>query len=223
MTDTGPTRDPAERRELPSGGETAIELKVGDQFLMNVTGRNFMVDVLSVEAGTMRVAFPGIDYPVEGMLVDVELHDAEGFSYFQTEVVRGPLADGDGVVLRIPDIAQRSTHRDSARVPTDLDVILTADEETGIRGKLRNLSSGGAFVEAGVRFSEGASVSMEVEIPGVGRKLVDIQILHVTEPRATDLGPVYSYGTRFTGYEPGAGRALTQYLWDRLAELYPSV
>ncbi len=223
MTETEFGENVSGRRDLPPSEDIAIELVMGDELLMNVTGRNFMVEILSIAGDTMRVAFPGIDYPVEGMLVDFELHDPEGFSYFQAVVVQGPRADGDGVVLRLPDLAQRATHRDSARVPTDIDVTLTEEGGATAPGKLRNLSSGGGFIETGAHFAEGSSVAMAVDIPNVGRKNVDIQILHVTEPRATDIGPIYSYGTRFTGYEPGAGRALTQYLWDRLIELYPSV
>jgi len=200
------------------------KLKPGAHCLMTVTGRNFMVEILEVTDDRIRVSFPGIDYPVEGMLVDLEFHDRDGFLYSQSKVLAGPYKEGDGVLLERPHKLQQSRHRDSVRVPSDLEAEVR--DQVHVRkyvAYVRNISTGGALIESPGDFGSGETLEMSLMLPDSDPQKLLAQVLYKIGTEETDSGLLHSYGTTFVGYEPGAGRMVTQYIWNRLKQLYPAV
>lgn len=211
------------RRGESTAAPPATDIALGKELLMTVAGRNFLVEVVDLRSESLRVTFPGIDYPVQGMQVELEMHEPAGFSYYQTTVKKGPLKEGDGVVLEIPAPPRRSMHRDTFRVPTDLKgEVLGPGDDHWTRATVTNLSAGGAYIEMkDESYTEGTTVDLALLLPGDSRRVVQAQILHVVEPREENGQYYYAYGTRFTGYEPGAGREITQYIEGLLRDLYP--
>jgi hypothetical protein len=197
----------------------------GSNCLIKLTDRNFMVRILEVTDDTLRVSFPGLDYPVAGMLIDVEFHDPLGFSFYRTKVLKGPEREGEGILLERPSEAKRSQHRDSCRVPAELKVEVKGQVHVRKhKSVLLNVSTGGALLQSPGEFEVGDVVEIPLKLPGETESyLVLAEILHRSEPVEIDGEKVFLYGTRFAGYDPGTGRALTSYIWDRLRELYPSV
>ena len=49
-----------------SGAPTDSNFTLGKEFLMTVADRNFLVKVVEVRTDSLRVSFPGVDYPVGG-------------------------------------------------------------------------------------------------------------------------------------------------------------
>lgn len=222
----------AEADEAADGGVQVValvtdgpaEIAVGVNCLLTVTDRRFVVEIVEVRDDTIRITFPGIDYPIQGMLVDIEFHDHTGFSYYQTKVVQGPHKEGDGVILERPTDASRSQHRDSCRVPTDL-VGQWKLERGGesYEARISNVSTGGAMIQSPGCFEVGMTLELALALPGEPDHILSAQILHAGGPKVEAGEEIYTYGTRFTGYEPGAGRSVTRFIWGRLKELYPSV
>ena len=211
------------RRGESAAASPATDIALGKELLMTVAGRNFLVEVVDVRSDSIRVTFPGIDYPVSGMQVELEMHEPAGFSYYQTTVKRGPLKENDGVVLEIPAPPRRSMHRDTFRVDTEMKgEVLGPGEDHWTSASVSNLSAGGAYFEVkDASYNEGETVDLALFLPGDNRRTVQAQILHAVEPREENGVFYYAYGTRFTGYEPGAGREITQYIEGLLLDLYP--
>lgn len=207
---------------LANDGQT--DIAVGVNCLLTVTDRHFVVEIVELNEETIRVSFPGIDYPIAGMLVDIEFHYLSGFSYYQTKVVEGPQREGDGIVLVRPAESTHIQHRDSCRVPTDLtgELKISGGDES-FEAKLINLSSGGAMIETAGEFEVGAALELTLTLPDEPTHTFSTQVLHVGGVSGAPDHEIRRYGTRFTGHEPGAGRSMTRFIWGRLRELYPTV
>jgi hypothetical protein len=218
------SRDADHRRSNAPDTPGATDIAIGKELLMMVAGRNFLVTVTDMSEDSLRVTFPGIDYPVNGMQVELEIHETDGFAYYLTTVKQGPRKDGDGVVLDIPAPPRRSMHRDTFRVPTNLEgEVLAPGSDRWIKASVTNVSAGGAYIEMKEEsYTEGTTVDLALMLPGDSRRIVQAQILHAVDPREKDGEYFYAYGTRFTGYEPGAGREITQYIEQLLRDMYPS-
>lgn len=204
--------------------EGPAEVTEGVNCLFSVTNRNFVVEILDVHEDQFRVSFPGIDYPIEGMLADLEFHDHSGFSHYQLKVLQGPQKGGDGVWLERPSEARRILHRDSCRVDVDMEVEVKDQVHVNkYPGRLLNLSTSGAMVESIVNINVGGTMEVTLNLPGEPSHTIITQVMYASEPEDTEAGRVFTYGTRFVGYEPGTGRAVTHFIWERMKEIYPVV
>ena len=202
--------------------KNAPDIKIGNQCLLSVTGRHFMAEILDVSADTICVSFPGIDYPVEGMYLEMEFHDKTGFSYYRVKVLRGPW-EGNGMLLERPSEPKRNQHRDSFRVATDLTVQVR--DQIHIRkydAALLDLSSGGALLQTEAPFDFNTSVEISLSLPGETNHSVLGQVVHMVEQDINKRGPMRVYGIRFVGLQPEACKSISHYVWIRLRELYPS-
>ena len=93
----------------------------GAKCLLSVLDRHFMVEILGVEHDTLRVSFPGVDYPVDGMKVDLEFHDNTGFFCYHSNVLQGPQSGATALCSRCPRNAPAtSTANPVAFPPTSL-------------------------------------------------------------------------------------------------------
>ena len=64
--------------------------------------QRFMVGILSVTPETVRVSFPMNHFPAPGMRVELEFHDAQGYTSYESEVIETPATVGDGLLLVHP-------------------------------------------------------------------------------------------------------------------------
>lgn len=202
-------------------GEVAPQIEVGDKCLVTVAQQRFLVDVLELSTETIHLSFPGIDYPVKGMSVEAEFHDDKGFSTFVLSVLRGPEKEGDGMILEMPSAIRHIIHRSTIRVPTDLGAKVRGPVDVKYQeARVVNLSTGGALIETSVVFALNAQVDLVVELPDGTFQTLKVVIAHIGQAElGVDLE--YLYGTRVVEHSPGAGRALTKYIWSRLKELFP--
>lgn len=203
-------------------GNQSVDIRKGNSCLLSVTGRHFMVEITEVGEDSMRVSFPGIDYPVEGMNVELEFHDETGFVYYRVEVLEGPW-DGEGVLVTRPREAKRNQHRDAFRVPTDLTVQVR--DHVHVRkydADLLDLSSGGSLLQTEAPFDFNTTINISLSLPGESTHEVTAHVVHVVEQDRTKRGPARIYGVKFIGTPPETCHAISRYVWTRLRELYPA-
>lgn len=193
----------------------------GAKCLLSVLDRHFMVEILGVEHDTLRVSFPGVDYPVDGMKVDLEFHDNTGFFCYHSNVLQGPQKRGDGIVLTMPEKCTRNEHRESCRVSTDL--IVQVRDQVHLRkynAHLRNLSAGGARIESEAAFELDTTIEMYLSLPGEPVATILGRVIHVGELANVCGHSMWLYGVRFLGLEADQQNAIVHYIWKRLRELY---
>lgn len=198
-------------------------LKPGTACLVKFAENTFLVEIAEVTDDTLRVTFYAYDFPVAGMLIDIEFHQPEGIIRYVTKVIEGPKTETDGILLEKPFAPKIVQHRATYRVPTDIPT--TFIEDKGRRAEnctVVNLSTTGASLESRTPLSRGDFFALNLKINDQKHTL-EGEVCHVAQYRRSDGAPIYVYGTRFTGYSPGAGIAVTNYVWDCLRELYPAV
>jgi c-di-GMP-binding flagellar brake protein YcgR len=212
-------------REDPStaADQAAVDIVEGNRCLLSFMGQHFMVDLVEVGEDSIRVTFPGRDYPVAGMPVDLEFHDKGGFNCYRSEVLEGPERTGTGIVLRRPTEPRRTQHRDTCRVPTDLTV--QVKDHIHIRrydADLVNLSAGGALIMTQAPFDFTTTVELALSLPGEPRHEMLCSVVHMNEAASGRTGdaPKNLFGLRFISPEPDVSRSITRYIWQRLRELY---
>ena len=198
-------------------------LQSGTPCLVRFADNTFLVTVLESDEETIRVSFHAYDFPVAGMLVDLEFHEPEGIVRFVAKVLKGPKREGDGILLERPFTPQIIQHRATYRASTSIDA--TFAERKGRsheRCTVKNLSTTGASLESRVPLQRGTIVNLALPIDGRTHE-IESRICHVATYTRKDGAKAYVYGTRFLNYSPGAGTAVTNYVWNRLKELYPSI
>jgi PilZ domain len=206
----------------PGIGKLENDIREGNSCLLSVMNQYFMVDLVAVGEETIRVSFPGRDYPIEGMSVDLEFHDNNGFDSYRTQVVVGPDKSAGSIVLVRPTEPMRNQHRDSCRVPTDLTV--QVKDQVHVRrydASLINLSAGGALLGTDAPFDFSTTVEISLSLPGEATHSVLGHVMHIAEgtPEAQGLGGKL-VGARFVGLDPAASRSLNRFIWQRLRDLY---
>ncbi|MCP4643824.1 MAG: PilZ domain-containing protein [bacterium] len=204
----------------------AKDITKGNRCLLTFMGQHFMVDVVDVAGDIVRVSFPGCDYPVEGMAVDLEFHDPSGFNSYRSVVVNGPNQAGDGIVLSRPEEARRTRHRDSCRVPTDLTV--QVKDQAHIRrydAALINLSGGGALINTTAPFEFNTAIEVTLSLPGEATLRLQGRVVHANNAATNRITEDVkrTFGVRFFGMEPSMTESLTRYIWARLRDLYADV
>ncbi len=201
----------------------STQIAVGNRCLLNVMNRHFMAEIQEVNDDNIRVTFPGKDYPIPGMQVDMEFHDVSGFSYYRTSVFKGPSRGVEGIVLGRPRELKRFQHRESCRVGTDLTVQLK--DQVHIRkydAAVVNISSKGLLARSEAPLAFNATVEVTMSLPGEPSFTVLGQVVHTAGGLGGNEGPGTFFGIRFLDLEPDVENAVSRYIWRRLKELYPS-
>lgn len=198
-----------------------VKIVKGAECLLNFVGRHFKSRILEVGPETFRVTFPGRDYPVPGLNIVLEFHDDYGFYYVPTIVVEGPQQQPGGITLRKGDQVKRSTHRDSFRVPTDLTVRVR--DHIHVRrydAALVNLSGGGCLLRADAPWDFSSTLEITLSLPGEPLYTLLGQVIHIAEcPRCGQETP-HLFGAKFIGIDPEVERAICNYVFARLPQLY---
>ena len=199
-----------------------VELSEGGECLLNVLGCHYMVKILEVTADAVRVSFPGRDYPIEGMQAVIEFHDNEGFYYYSTQVVQGPLGEGRGIVLRKPGEVKRSRHRHACRVPTDLTVqVRDRNHMRRYDAALLNISAGGALIETEAPFDFTTDIDLTLSLPGEPTYAIGCHVAHAA-PACRGKDGVHRFSMRFVDLDANADYSITRYVWRCLQETHGS-
>lgn len=203
------------------GTEKDSELRVGNRCLLSMMGDFFLVEILAVDKENVQVTFPGSDYPIAGIPVEIQFHDTEGFRCYSSVCVEGPTAGRQGILLRKPQEGRRVLHRDSCRVPTDLTV--QVKDQVHVRrynAALVNLSAGGAFLTSDAPFDFHTSVEMTLSLPSEATLTLLCQVLHIGEPEGEHAPDQRFFGLRFVNPDHYARQSIERYIWQRLNDLY---
>ena len=199
-----------------------IKIVKGAECLLNFIGRHFKSRILEVGPETFRVTFPGKDYPVPGLNIVLEFHDDLGFYYIPTLVVEGPQKQPGGITLQKANEVKRSTHRDSFRVPTDLTVHVR--DHIHVRrydAALVNISAGGALLRSDAPWDFSSTLEIMLSLPGEQLYTLLGQVMHIaTCPQCGVQQTERVFGVKFIGIDPEIERAITNYIFTRLPELY---
>ena len=204
-------------------GETASrdEIVEGRYALMRVMHQQFWVQIIEVGDDAIRVSFPGADYPVAGMSVEIEFHYEDGYSVYTTEMTHRSKDSSEGIVLRAPDLLRRCMHRTNARI--DANVRTSVRDQVHIAkhaGLVLNISRGGALILCKGEFELGATIEMSIELDDDRPQTVLAKVLHITYDEA-EQSPCY--GIRFISLEKDASEAIERFVELRLSEQYPII
>lgn len=199
-----------------------VDLKAGEECLLSVMDGHYLVKILEIGKEQVRVSFPGEDYPVAGMTVELQFHDEDGFNGYKSEVLEGPEPGRRSVVLRIPEKCERSSHRRTCRVDTDLTV--QVKDHVHVRrydAELVNLSAGGALLKTKAPFDFNTSIELMLSLPGDMMRTILGQVVHISMSTRTHPDSAHLLGVHFTGADADTAQAITRYVWDRLRETGP--
>lgn len=195
----------------------------GARCLVEVLGRRYLSTVLTASDDRLRLTFPTLDFPLDGMYVSVEFHDDHGFTTYESEVLAGPKEVGDGLVVKRPPQEYRSRHRGSWRVPGDFAVQLKGHvHPRRYEAPVVNISTGGLLVKTHAELDMGDNLDLHLMLPGAGEALELLgQVVHcATEERGADDARLL--GVRFVSPDPGDVERIRGYIRGRIRALYPA-
>ena len=195
--------------------------QVGNRALLVLMGQRYLVSIVSVMDEAIRLTFPVSDFPLEGMYVNLEFHDDQGYSTYESEVIASPREPGDGLLVRRPPDSLRTHHRSSWRVSADFVVEMKNHvHPRRVEAPVINISAGGMLVRADAQLNFGDNVELHFDLPGDARKYALAQVVHVNTPEESR-GQVPLIGLRFVSPENSLTRAITTYIWRRLRQAHP--
>jgi hypothetical protein len=192
----------------------------GERLLLQLGGSTFLVQVLDCDADTMRISFPGADFPLDNTWVHLEIHDDDGVTSFRARVLEGAKSRGAGLLLEYPNETRRRLHRDAFRVPTDL-TAQVRDERYSIRytADVVNLSSTGALLQMDAPVTEESTLGVTLAIPRERRCHLSGEIVHSRWRRVSPLAVKGLFGVRFLDLPEPTQASLSQYVGERLRHL----
>jgi Tfp pilus assembly protein PilZ len=195
----------------------------GARCLIEVLDRRYLSTVLNVAEDRLRLTFPTLDFPIDGMYVILEFHDDDGFTTYETEVISGPHQVGDGLLVKCPPAEYRSRHRSAWRVPGDFSVQLKGHvHPRRHEAPVVNVSTGGLLVKTHADVDLGDNVDLRFSLPKVEEEL--IMVGHVVHCAAEDKGADHGrlVGMQFVSPDPAHVDQIRAYIRRRLRTLYPS-
>lgn len=203
---------------LPSSDQFQIEN--GQRGIVILLGQRFLVTVLSATPEHIRVSFPIHDFPIEGMQVNLEFHDEQGYFQVDTHVLKCPEQAGDGLLLFRPPDLHRKMHRSSWRVPVEFKAYLKDHvHPRRFEVDVLNISEGGMLIKTDANLKMGDMVDLSFTLPGHTNENLVAKVVHVSH--ATDtVKNTSAIGIQFVGLDPEFGAILARYIWRRLREVY---
>jgi len=196
-------------------------INAGGRCLLLISGQRFLVTVLASGDDWIKVTFPAADFPIEGMYVSLEFHDDEGFTLFESEVLESPRAPGEGLTLRLPERAQRNSHRTAWRVPADFRASVKGHVHPRVHDvPVLDVSAGGLQVSSDMDLAMGENVDVTFKLPGLGEHKVLGAVAHVVRTENDPKAPIRA-GIRFINPELETSEAIKHYIRGRVAQLGP--
>lgn len=197
--------------------------QAGHQCLLVLMGQRYLVGILDLTPETVRISFPMSNLPMEGMLIQLEMHDESGYLSYEMEVLQGPRQVGDGLLLKRPLASQQIRHRGTWRVPTDFKAVLK-DHVHPRRHQISvlNISVGGMLTRCSAHLKIGDNVDVSFSLPDedVESPLLG-EVMHVSEAPGPSEGDML-IGIRFVGLDTMSAQGILHYVMRRMRELYPA-
>ena len=184
-------------------------------------GRRYLVAILHVSTDTLRISFPMIEMPLKGVCVDLEFHDEDGYTSYESEVLEDPAGVGEGLLLRQSPQMVRNRHRGSWRIPVRMKATIKGQvhprrDEVNVV----NMSAGGMLVRTERLLTMGDLVDIAFALPSEAPDTLVAEVVHVSETEGKP-SPEDLMGLRFVSPDPTTIRAITRYLWQRIREMHP--
>lgn len=193
----------------------------GNRCLLLIMGQRFLVSIQKVTENAIEVSFPVRDFPVEGMRVDLEFHDMEGFTRFESEVLTAPKELGDFLVLRRPPAYVRNYHRGAWRVPVDFKAEIKGHvHPRRLNVPVVNLSTGGILVLTDSEMEVNDMLEAALPIPDLAGEKMTCKVVH-RAPESQNIDGLVQMGCTFVSPDPTALKAIANYISSRLKELGP--
>lgn len=193
----------------------------GNRCLLLIMQQRFLVSIQKVSDREIEVSFPVRDFPVEGMRVDLEFHDLEGFTRFESEVLATPKETGDFLVLRRPPAYVRNYHRGSWRVPVDFKAEIKGHvHPRRLHVPVVNLSTGGLLILSDGDLAVEDMLEAALPIESLRGEKMTCKVVH----RAEEAEPegLVQIGCAFVSPDPAHLKLISAYIWDRIRELGPA-
>ncbi len=193
----------------------------GNRFLLILMGQRYLVSIQAADDDSLSVSFPIRDFPVEGMHVDMEFHDTEGYTRFESEVLKAPEALGDSLVLRRPPEVIRNYHRGSWRVPVDFKASVKGHvHPRRLTVPVINLSTGGLLILSDGPFENGDMLEAVLPLPELKGDILTCKVVHRADA-GQSLGGLVQIGCTFVSPDPTNIQIVSSYIKERLNELGP--
>lgn len=206
----------------PTESETPSNpFEPGARCLLIIMKQRFLVAIQKVDDDTIEVSFPVRDFPVEGMRVEMEFHDLEGYTRFESEVLRAPKEAGDFLVLKRPPAYVRNYHRGSWRVPVDFKAEVKGHvHPRRLHVPVVNLSTGGILILTDSDMAIGDMLEASLPVPALDGEKLTCKVVHrADEIESSGLTQI---GCTFVSPDPASIKVLSEYIWDRIRELGPA-
>jgi hypothetical protein len=193
----------------------------GNRCLLLLMGQRYLVSIQEVGEESVTVSFPIRDFPVEGMRVDIEFHDTEGYTRLESEVLVAPKEIGDGLVLRRTPEFLRTYHRGSWRVPVDFKASVKGHvHPRRLSVPVINLSTGGMLLLTDSEMTVGDMLEAMVPVPSVEKDPFTCEVIHRADANQS-LGGLVQVGCRFVSPDPTSVKAISNFILERLKDLGP--
>lgn len=205
----------------PASNEVNQHFQVGNRCLLIIVEQRFLVAIQEVNEDSIRLSYPASQFPVAGMLMEMEFHDELGYARFETELLATPEAVGDGLLVRKPTEHCRTTHRGAWRIPADFNVILKSHvHPRRYELPVINLSAGGMLIQSEAELDLNDTVELKFLLQGTEKPMNMLgQIMHIHQPDNPEDDPLV--GIRFINSETEDRKSISRYVWRRMRELYP--
>jgi len=191
----------------------------GTRALLAIAGERYLATVIKTGEDWVQLTFPSTDYPVEGMYVVLELHDDDGYTTLESEVLEAPKEHGDPLVLRLPEAIQRNRHRSSWRVPTELPAKLKDHVHPRVRDvDLIDMSAAGLRIRTDADLAIGDNVDVTFALPGSGEHKVLCATAHVQ--RSEGDAENAQVGLKLISPDPTTLQAMKHYIRGRAREIH---
>ena len=208
--DTVPHRNASESLFVP-----------GNRCLLILMGQRYLVSIQKADDDSIAVSFPIRDFPVEGMRVDLEFHDTEGYTRFESEVMVAPRDVGDSLILRRPPEFLRNYHRGSWRVPVDFKASVKGHvHPRRLHVPVVNLSTGGMLLLTDAEMEIGDMMEARLPLPALEDEPFTCQVIHRADATKAMAGRV-QVGCTFVSPDPTCIKSVSNYILERLKELGP--
>lgn len=193
----------------------------GNRCLLILMGQRYLVSIQKADDDSLAVTFPIRDFPVEGMRVDLEFHDTEGYTRFESEVMVAPKALGDNLILRRPPEFLRNYHRGSWRVPVDFKASIKGHvHPRRLNVPVINLSTGGMLLLSDAPLAIGDMLEARLPLAALEQDHLTCQVLHRADATKSMAG-LAQVGCSFVSPDPTCIKAVSDYILERLKELGP--
>lgn len=198
---------------------TFAEGKAG---ILVLRGKRFLCEIAEIDGDLVRLRFPLVDIPIEGMAAVLEFYDETGCTCFSACVVEVPEDETGRLVLRYSLGGARAINRAWWRVPGDFAVQIKHHVHPWQAwAPVNDIGLGGMQIETAMDLAEGDTLDVLFSLPGTTAiEKAMAEAAHVS-PSVIDERGTRQIGLRFLCLDARLRTQLKEYLKSRVRSLYP--